>query len=105
MTRNPRPYNGLHLPHNSLHVPPGHVPQFGSGSREEQVKRAITMEMQALTREIYVRTAAAWLATPDSGGPPSVDDFQLLADQCKTAARQFFIGLGVIEETEETPGE
>lgn len=93
MSRNQRNYNGLHLPHSSLRVPPGQVPQFGSGSQEEQVKRAIAIELQALTRELYVRAAAGVVNDPSLTG----EDFQSLARHSKMAAQAFFVGLGIIQ--------
>lgn len=93
MTRDPRPYNGLHLPNGAQAV-----------SQGEQLKRAITMEMQALTREIYVRAAAEAMrgGGPDAGWPED-EQFMDLARTAKAAARAYFVGLGIIqlEETDD----
>lgn len=91
MTRDPRPYNGLHLPSGAQAV-----------SQGEQMKRAVAMEMHALTREIYVRAISRSFSEhhPEA---PSILAMQELARASQMAARAFFTGLGVIEEADDPP--
>jgi hypothetical protein len=92
-------YNGL----RSHQVPIGsgmQVPQLGAGmSREQQAQRAIAMEMQAICRELFVRAASSIVLQGDmTDHPLGPETLANLAARCQIAARDYFIGLGVITE-------
>ncbi len=102
MNRDPRPYNGLLAPGNSRRNPADQTSQFGLGNRDEQVKQAIALEMQTLTRRLFEEAAVKLIGT-DAGSA----EFAAVAKQSHQAAKAYFVGLGVIEldESEEKPGE
>lgn len=80
-------YNGLR----------SQIPVLGQGgSREQQAQRAIAMEMQAICRELFVRSASGMMLA-DASAMPTDLHYQELAEQCHIAARSYFVGLGVIQ--------
>ena len=85
----------------------GAVPMLGQGgmSQEQQVQRAIAMEMQAITREIYVRAAADLLRSDEMADEVTAVEFQRLANGCQIAAQSYFVGLGLIQLQTEEPTE
>lgn len=85
-----RNYNGLQM---------NQIPNIGD--RQKQMQQAIAQEMQAITREIYVRAASADIADPEAA--VSVEHYESLARYSKIAAQAYFTGLGVItvEEPEQ----
>lgn len=94
--------------YNGLRVPPGGVPNFAQPqmSREQQAQRAIAMEMQAICRELYVRAASVIVTQPDlTDHPLGPETLQCLAARCQTAARAYFVGLGVITEEPDAPAD
>lgn len=79
MTRDPRPYNGLHLPGGSN----GRLPT------QEELQQLAFAQRQAIAREIFVRRAASMV---DYSHPCSADDFRAVSEQCQIAAVSYFEG-------------
>jgi hypothetical protein len=66
------------------------------GDPQGRQKELIQQAMQAMTEKIYVEAAGRIMADPALGTSPA--EMQQLAQDCAQAARDFFIGLGVIKD-------
>jgi hypothetical protein len=91
---NPKNYNGLRG--SGLQVPIG-----SQMDQDERAKLAIMQQMQGMSRDLYLRAAAQWIAEGPDG--TSHGDFRWMAERCQSAARDYFIGIGVIQEQPQTP--
>ena len=89
MTRDPRPYNGLHLPSGAQAV-----------SQQQQLQAAFAQQHQAIARELYVRLAPDLIGT-DAGSA----EFHALAQQCQAASMAYFEGAGLVRPKQDESAE
>lgn len=75
------------------------VPIGSQADQSERMRLALVQEMQAISRELFVRAAGDSISEGMGmlEGPKVVEHFSKMAETCQIAARSYFVGIGVIQ--------